>query len=118
LAFLTVSRCATAAGTRTTSLPALARVGLANAVRPALERKMIVLCLRVERKCLPRMTSTWPTLMRIGATRVITGVGPDFLAVATPGTAATTATADSASRQVRMRRRIAIPLLSASLVAG
>ena len=43
LLFLTVSRRATAAGTRTTSLVRLARRGFANAVRPLFARKMTVL---------------------------------------------------------------------------
>ena len=43
LLFLTVSRRATEAGTRTTSLVVLARRGLAKAVRPLFARKMTVL---------------------------------------------------------------------------
>ena len=119
LLFLTVSRRATEAGTRTTSLVLLARRGFAKAVRPLFARKMMVFLRALALKCWPRIVRTLPTVTRIGVTRVIFGFGPEFFFAAdATGAVARTATADSASRQMVMRRRIAIPLLSARVGAG
>src|ERR687892_1326248 len=103
------SRRATALGTTTTSFLRDARRGFANAERPLGARKMIVLAFRSDLKFLPRMVSRAPTLIRIGITRVMEGVDAFFLAAGAAGTLTTRAVADSASRQMMKRRRIALP---------
>ena len=68
-------------------------------------------------KFLPLIVSLAPTLMRIGATRVISGVGPFFfLAAKAAGAVASRATAESTSRQMGTMRRMPYPL-STVLVA-
>ena len=98
-AALPASRRRTEPGTLTTSLVALARRGLANAERPLGARKMIVLAVRLFLKFLPVMVSVPPTLMRIGATRVMAGVRVAFLPLAANavGAAASIAMAHRAS---------------------
>ena len=107
----TLSRRATAAGTATTSFVRLARRGFAKAVRPFGARKMTVFAVRLALKFRPWMVSGCRTLTRIGRTRVIDGFEA-FLPVAPDAAGALTsrAVADSASRQMVKRRRIAIPL--------
>src|SRR5215207_1691892 len=113
LLFATVSRRATDAGTRTTSLVVLARRGLANAVRPLLLRKITVLPLRRALKCEPRIVSRLPTLTRIGVTRLMVGLGP----VAAPATGGTARRAAAASvMQMMLMRRIALSLSVCGLV--
>ena len=100
----------TAAGTTTTSFLRLARRGLANAVRPLVERKITVFLGRLALKLRPLMVSEPPTLTRMGVTRVIDGVGSlarFFAAVA--GDAASRARR-SASRQMENRRGMPYPL--------
>ena len=104
------SRRRTAAGTTTTSLVRLARRGLAKAERPLGARKMTVLAERLALKFLPRIVSVPPTLTRIGATRVIVGVLPFFLAATAVGAATSRAAAESTSRQMETIRRMPYPL--------
>ena len=103
------SRRVTAPGTTTTSLLRDARRGFANAERPFGARKMTVFALRSALKFLPWIVSRAPTLMRIGTTRVMEGLAAFFLAAGAAGTLTTRAVADSASRQMMKRRRIALP---------
>ena len=87
-----------------------ARRGLAKAVRPFGARKTTVLAFGSALKFLPTDGERVPTLMRIGVTRVIEGLAASFfLAAGAAGTLTTRAVADSASRQMMKRRRIALP---------
>ncbi len=104
------SRRDTAPGTTTFSFPRLARRGFAKAERPFGARKMTVFAERSDLKFLPVMVSVPPTPTRIGRTRVIEGFEAFLLsAVDAAGALASRAVADSASRQMVKRRRIALP---------
>ncbi len=109
LLWLPPSRRETAPGTTTTSFPRDALRGLAKAERPFGARKTTVLSFAPALKFLPRIVRRAPTLMRIGVTRVIEGLATFFLAAGAAGTLTTRAVADSASRQMMKRRRIALP---------
>ena len=108
LLLATFSRRDTAAGTRTTSLRFVARIGFANAVRPLPERKTRVFLPRCALKLRPEIVSVPPTATRIGWTRVICGAGA-LLRFCAPAVAGTTRRAAAISvREVMMMRRIAV----------
>jgi hypothetical protein len=104
---LLATRRATAAGTATTSFVRLAWRGFAKALRPSGPRKITVFFDRVDSKFLPVIVRVPPTLTRIGRTRVIDGF--DAIAPDAVGAPTSRAMADSMSRQMVKRRRIAIP---------
>src|SRR5680860_958091 len=100
-----VSRRSTEAGTRTTSLPRLARRGLANAVRLPGERKMTVLRRRLEENRAPRIVIVRPTVTRIGETSLIVDALATAVVAACAGTPGRTAKrAPRRARAVTVRR--------------